>query len=257
MIVNMNEKRTLDDVYVSTHTFIAYTNINDLNLDTMFDEIEINNFLTHMLYKTREKGFKKEKKPRNSVKIFLNCIFFYIDKGKKLNIKLFRNGVIQLAGCKNFSDCKLGLDLFWNTIKNINCCSEFENLEAYIVSVMRNANVYLGFSANREKLGKYVFKKAGKYKIDPVIDGFIGKKFLAEIDSIDDMPVYKIRIEKNGELIEEDSIEYGEFAKLMKTSKSSKKIYYHRCISNRKSFVFWYSRKISNSFNRMVFKFDS
>ena len=37
------------------------------------------------------------------------------------------------------------------------------------------------------------------------------------------MPVYKIRIEKNGELIEEDSIEYGEFAKIMKTSKSSKK----------------------------------
>ena len=52
MIVNMNEKPTLD---VSAHTFIAYTNINDLNLDTMFDEIEIDNFLTHMLYKTREK----------------------------------------------------------------------------------------------------------------------------------------------------------------------------------------------------------
>ena len=131
--------------------------------------------------------------------------------------------MIQLAGCKKFSDCKLGSDFFfWNTINNINCCSEFENLEAYFVSVMRNANVYLGFLANREKLGKYIFKKAGKYIIDPVIDGFIGKKFLAEIDSIDDMPVYKIRIEKNGELIEEDSIEYEEFAKLMKTSKSSK-----------------------------------
>ena len=60
MIVNMNEKPTLDDIYVSSHTFIAYTNINDLNLDTMFVEIEINIFLTHMLYKMREKGFKKE-----------------------------------------------------------------------------------------------------------------------------------------------------------------------------------------------------
>ena len=98
----------------------------------MFDEIEIINFLTHMLYKTREKGFKKEKKPRNSVKIFLNCIFFYIDNGKKLNIKPFRNGVIQLAGYRNFSDCKLCLDFFFffflNTIKNINCCSEFRSL---------------------------------------------------------------------------------------------------------------------------------
>ena len=196
MIVNINEKPTLDDLYVSTHTFIAYTNINNLDLDTMFDEVEIDNFLTHMLYKTKEKGFKKQKKPRNSVKIFLNCIFFYIDNGKKLNIKFFRNGVIQLTGCKNFPDCKSALDLFWNTIKNINCCSEFENLEAYIVSVMRNANVNLGFLVNREKLGKYIFKKAGKYKTDPVIGGLIGKKFLAKIDSIDEMPVYKTRIEK-------------------------------------------------------------
>ena len=86
----------------------------------------------------------------------------------------------------------LGLDLFWNTIKNITCCSEFENLETYIVSVMKNANVYLGFLANREKLGKYIFKKTGKYKIDPVIYGFIGKKFLAEIDSIDDIRYIKL-----------------------------------------------------------------
>ena len=206
----------MDDVYVSTHTFIAYTNINNLDLDTMCDEIEIGNLLTHMLYKTREKGFKK--KPRNSVKIFLNCIFFYIDNGKKLNLKFFRNGVIQLTGCKNFSDSKSGLDLFWNTIKNINCCSVFENLEAYIVSVIRNANVNLGFLVNREKLAQYIIKKAGEYKIDPVIGEFIGVKFLAEIDSIDDMPVYKIR-----ELIEEDNIEYEEFTKLMKTNKSSRK----------------------------------
>ena len=44
--------------------------------------------------------------------------------------------------------------------------------------------------------------------------------FLVEIDSIDDMPVYKIRIEQNGDLIEEDSIPYEEFCK---NSKSLKK----------------------------------
>ena len=46
---------TLDDVSVSTRTFIAYTNINELDLDLMFDEIDINNFLTHMLYKKKKK----------------------------------------------------------------------------------------------------------------------------------------------------------------------------------------------------------
>ena len=39
----------MNDISVSTHTFIAYTNLNDLDLDCMFDEIEIGNFLTHIL----------------------------------------------------------------------------------------------------------------------------------------------------------------------------------------------------------------
>ena len=202
---------TLDDVSVATHTFIAYTNINELDLDLMFDEIDINNFLTHMLYKKKEKGFKIGKKP-NYTKIFLNCISLTFNKTeKKVNLKLFRNGVIQLTGCKNFYHCKLGLSLFWDIIKNINWCSKFEYLEAYLVSVMRNVNFNLGFLVDREKLGQYVIKKAGDRKITPLIGGFMGMQFLVEIDSIDDMPVHKIRIEKNGDLIEENSIPYVKF----------------------------------------------
>ena len=112
---------TLNDVLVSTHTFIAYTNINDLNLDIIFDEIEIDNFLIHMSYKKRGKGFKIGKRPKNTnANFFLNCISFTFNKDdKKVNLKLFRNGVIQLTECKNFSHCKVhvGLGLLWDIIK--------------------------------------------------------------------------------------------------------------------------------------------
>ena len=88
---------------------------------------------------------------------------------------------------------------------------------------MRNVIFNLGFLVDREKLEQYVIKKAGDRKISPVKGGFIGMHFLVEIDSIDDMPVYKIKIEQNGDLIEKDSIPYEEFCLLSKNSKSLKK----------------------------------
>ena len=59
---------TSDDVFVSTHTFMSYTNINELDLDLMFDEININEFLIHMLYK--KKDLKREKNLKTIPKFF-------------------------------------------------------------------------------------------------------------------------------------------------------------------------------------------
>ena len=152
----------MNDISVSTHTFIAYTNLNDLDLDCMFDEIEIGNFLTHILYKKREKVIKKRKKPRANTKNFLNCVSFTFNMNdKKVNLKLFRNGVIQLTGCKNVDHCKLGLVLFWDIIKNVNSCLKFDHLESYLVSVMRNVDFNLGFLVDREKLVKHIIEQEG------------------------------------------------------------------------------------------------
>ena len=61
---------TLNDVSVSTHTFMSYTNINELDLNLMFDEININKFLVHMLYRERKRGFKKKKSLKTIPNIF-------------------------------------------------------------------------------------------------------------------------------------------------------------------------------------------
>ena len=50
------------DHFVSTHTLIAYTNINKLDLDSLFDEINVDEDLVHVLYRKREKGEKKKEK---------------------------------------------------------------------------------------------------------------------------------------------------------------------------------------------------
>ena len=90
---------------------------------------------------------------------------------------------------------------------------------------MRNVNFNLGFlvDLDRKKLVKHIIKKAGSYKISPDIGGFIGMQFIVAIDSIDEMPVYQIKIEKDGTLKQEDDILYKDFLKINKQSNKSLK----------------------------------
>ena len=214
----------INDISISTHTFVAYTNLDDLDLEAIFDEVKICDCLVHVLYKKREKGFKKKKKIKNATKNFLNCISFTFNKdNKKVNLKVFRNGVVQLTGCKNFDHCKLGILLFWHLIKSIKCIKKFNSLDFFLVSVMRNVNFNLGFLVDMEKLGKYIIERRSNYKISPVIGGFIGMQFVVDLESIDDMPVYKFEIKKDGELIEKESISYKEFTDIIKVNNTKKK----------------------------------
>ena len=89
---------------------------------------------------------------------------------------------------------------------------------------MRNVNFNLGFLVDREKLGKYIILRRSNYKISPVIGGFIGMQFVVELESIDDMPVYKFEIKKDGELIEKESILYKEFTDIIKVNNTKKNI---------------------------------
>ena len=116
--------------------------------------------------------------------------------------------------------------LFWDLIKSISCVKNFNYLELFLVSVMRNVNFNLGFLVDREKLGKYIIEGQSKYKISPVIGGFIGMQFVVELESIDDMPVYKFKVENNGELVEEEPISYKDFTSIIKLNnhKNAKKI---------------------------------
>ena len=221
---NQKADLNIDDITISTHTFIAYTNLDDLDLKAIFDEVEICDCLVHVLFKKREKGFRK-KKNKNATKNFLNCISFTFNKdNKKVNLKVFRNGVVQLTGCKSFDHCKLGILLFWNLIKSIKCVKNFNFLNLFLISVMRNVNFNLGFLVDREKLGKYIIERQSNYKISPVIGGFTGMQFIAELESIDDMPVYKFEIKEDGELIEKESISYKEFTDIIKVNNTKKNI---------------------------------
>ena len=52
---NQKEDLNIDDISISTHTFIAYTNLVDLDLEAIFDEVKICDCLVHVLYKKKRK----------------------------------------------------------------------------------------------------------------------------------------------------------------------------------------------------------
>ena len=202
-----------EDHFVSTHTFVAYTNINELDLDSLFDEIDVDEDLVHVLYKKREKGEKKKRKVKPNPKNFLNCISLTFQSGcKKVNLKLFKNGVIQLTGCKSVDHSKTALLSFWRVVRKTTLRHKFDCLECYLLSLMRNINFNLGFSIDREKLGNYIVNNSNNYVISRVVGGFIGTRFVIPVESIKDMPVYRIKIENEEDIEEGETVKYEEFA---------------------------------------------
>ena len=211
----MSKKKAVDfkeDSFVSTHTFIAYTNINELDLDSLFDEINVDEDLTRVLYRKREKGEKKKRKVKPDPKNFLDCIFLTLRSScKKVNLKLFKNGVIQLTRCKSVDHSKSVLLSFWKVVRKTTLRHRFDYLECYLVSVMRNINFNLGFPIDREKLGNYVVNNSNSYVISQVVGGFIDTTFVILVESIKDMPVYRIKIENEKDIEEGETVKYEEF----------------------------------------------
>ena len=77
---------------------------------------------------------------------------------------------------------------------------------------MRNINFNLGFPIEREKLGNYVVNNSNSYDISQVVGGFIGTRFVIPVESIKDMPVYRIKIENEEDIEEGETVKYEEFA---------------------------------------------
>ena len=75
---------------------------------------------------------------------------------------------------------------------------------------MRNINFNLGFSIDREKLGNYVVNNSNSYVISQVVGGFMDR-FVILVESIKDMPVYRLKIENEKDIEEGETVKYEEF----------------------------------------------
>lgn len=182
-----------ENIPVSTQTYIAKSNLKLIDLDSLSDKIEITKKILTVRYKNKIKGFSV-----NISKNFLNCITMNIFLDKKINTKIFNNGVFQITGCKNYKHAKDSIITIWNAIKKYNDCFTItgDNLTIYIISAMRNVDFELGFKVNREALGIYIHKNT-EYKIPPMNKGYMGVKIKILLDNVNDLIINKLLIKNN------------------------------------------------------------
>ena len=124
------------DIPVSTQTFTVKTNMFfTVDLEHLFNKMNLDEFIISIKYKTQTKGeFKKKKtkKKTNSKKNFLNCITVVILFDKKINVKVFKNGVFQLTGCKNLHHAKQSI---YYILQHISKCDYMIHLWLKVIIV--------------------------------------------------------------------------------------------------------------------------
>lgn len=159
-----------DSYKISTQTFVVYAEYknNNFDLDTAFNEVELHTAILGAKYGFDRKGDLEKSGTRS--KNYLKCMtlsVFSVDK--RMSVKIFKNGSIQITGCKNVEHVLSCVDTIYTLFR-------FENVdEIYLVSVMMNANFEGSFRINREKLGYYLIEKRGM-NIPPFSIGCMGIK---------------------------------------------------------------------------------
>lgn len=199
------------NIPVSTQTFTVRSNIEHIELQIFYELLQITTKKTNddegeivcIKYKTLIKGetpiikVKKRKsdKKTDARKNFLNCITLIIQVEKRINVKIFKNGVFQLTGCKNISNVKKCLHVILTELFKFPDCFKFNynntNFVIYIKSAMRNIDFDLGFKINRTLLAIYLHNNTN-YRIPPLTATNMGVKLKIPLNNIEDLPITRI-----------------------------------------------------------------
>ncbi len=260
------------DIPVSTQTFTVRSNIQHIELHRFYDELEPIDpdsspgevgetvdgarreaAIICVKYQQHKKGCDPEKDLKTKRKRttskeqetpkrnFLNCITLIIQIEKRINIKIFKNGVFQLTGCKDIDNVRRCLKLILVELSKANervlaraaqpsetdanapeesavkgpssACFQFEegsdDFVIYIKSAMRNIDFDLGFKVNRTPLAK---RLTCIYEDDDdvIIPDAIGNKMDVKVkiritrEELERLPVTKITNPTRNEPKEEE-----------------------------------------------------
>ena len=151
-------------------TMVRVGELNSLiNLDKLYENLDINDQIKYIAFGSeKEKGekFKKIKNPRkNKVKKhFYNQITIHIQLEKIINLKIFKNGRIQMTGIKKEKEhSEKTVEILLNEINHNKFKSEImnqENLEClWLKTVLINSDFDMGFKINRETLHRLIIDR--------------------------------------------------------------------------------------------------
>jgi len=163
-------KNLPEELSISTMTIVCHTNI-EFNVKNIGEQLELDKTIPTIKYNTNERTIlieKMKKKVKNSKRNFYNqvSISVQVDNDKKINIKLFINGSIQITGCKKLDNMLIGLTKLFKKIHNLKYVNDLDKLTMNniydIKIVMINSNFDVGFTIDRDKLF-YLIKNKTNY----------------------------------------------------------------------------------------------
>jgi TATA-box binding protein (TBP) (component of TFIID and TFIIIB) len=141
---------------------------------------------------------KKRKKKKKTTKNFFNQLTTEIRPSthKKINVKIFKNGSLQMTGCKSINDCNTVLNHLINRLKKVYAQIENNKIVEYpfiedindIKNInvrkfkidMINSNFDIGYKINREILYNLLLKDKVTCRYEPCIHACVNIKFQPE-----------------------------------------------------------------------------
>jgi len=209
MALKMIDYPKIEDIPVSTKTFIVMTNLT-LDIKKLFDflpitpyvlqpkkrggrkkkpnfsesgnEVEDGSIIT-MKYENKMKGIDlKQKKSHNKKKKskwFRNSFTIVMAiGGKPINFKVCQNGVLQVTGCKQDEHAEGCVKHLWSKIKdeegNLFTYNRGDSLDVIFIPAMRNIDFNLGFLVDREKLARFMSTETEFYSLLETSFGYTG-----------------------------------------------------------------------------------
>jgi hypothetical protein len=170
---------------VSTQTFVIKSSLASINLETIYNSITLTDHIIGAKYKASTIGVVNVSKRKQGPRSFLNCLTLTLLDDKRLNAKIFRNGSIQLTGCREDRHADFCADIIYSLVSENTGAFEFKTGETEIIyypmSVMENINFSLGFRLDREKLGS-IIANSSEYFIPPLTTGYMGVKIKIPIE---------------------------------------------------------------------------
>ena len=156
--------------------------------------------------KTRKKKTKKKYQRAKKKDYFFNNVAMYVKpkNTKQVNIKIFRNGSIQMTGCNSYENCIEAIQLLCSKMKEIKGVLNMktldkiepvpyvtcpENLEISKVDNIKirmiNSNYNVNFNINRERFYINLLKQNINCSFEPVVHACVNiKYYYKKVDEI-------------------------------------------------------------------------
>lgn len=162
----------MDHLRISTITAVGALFTNNIDLNIIYEHIQIDDIFKYIKLNKLEKGINHKKKKKKNKKDFFNQMTIHVYDGIKrndgcVNLKLFKNGKIQMTGIISEEHGDNVIKLIHDKLKDNSEIKFLDELKMNIAMV--NSDFDYGKTIDRTKLYEYLIDNNYYVTYEPCI----------------------------------------------------------------------------------------